>query len=74
MNVTVESPTRVKLTSEAYILSMADKYVPDWRSRAKKHLPSTELLSKAYEIAHRREVEPSPAMVTRYGGKVGALV
>ena len=54
MNVHVESPTRVKLSSEAYILSMADRYVPDWRSRPKLELPCSDKLLKSYETAHAR--------------------
>jgi hypothetical protein len=74
MNVTVESPTRVKLTSQAYITSMADKYVPDWKARPKVELPATEKLTKAYERAQLREHSPSPTLLKRYGGKVGAMV
>ena len=74
MNVQVLSPTRVKLTSEAYILSMADKYVPNWRERAPIALPSTEALEKAYEAAQLREVTPTAEALKRYQGKVGALV
>jgi hypothetical protein len=74
MNVTVESPTRVKITSEAYILTMADRYIPNWKSRPHVPLPCTEALTRAYEAAHRREQQPTPEQVKRYGGKVGALV
>jgi hypothetical protein len=74
MNVTVESPTRVRITSEAYILSMADKYVPNWRSWSRVELPSTERLTKAYESAHRRETSPPKELEKRYQGKVGACI
>jgi hypothetical protein len=74
MNVTVESPTRVKVSSEAYILSMADKYVPDWRTRPTVPMPATEKLTKAYEQAHRRETPPTAELIKGYGGKVGAMV
>ena len=74
INVTVESPTRVKLTSQAYILTIADRYVPDWRSRPRVDLPSDDGLLRAYEVAHRRETTPSAELTKRYGGKVGALV
>ena len=74
MNITVESPTRVHLSSEAYIVRMADKYVPHWRTLAKLDVPSTERLTKAYEAAHAREHTPSAEQIKRYGGKVGALI
>jgi hypothetical protein len=74
MNVTVESPTRIKISSEAYVLSMADRYVPDWRSRAAVVLPSTERLNKAYEVAHRRETAPPKSLEKGFQGKVGALI
>jgi len=74
MNVHVHSPTRVTLSSEAYILSMADRYVPDWRSRPKLTRPCTEKLLKAYDAAHERGRVAPPDQVKRYMGKVGALV
>ena len=74
INVTVESPSRVKLSSEGYIIGMADKYVPDWRSRKPVSLPATDALLKAYDRAHLREQQPSPELVKRYGGKVGAMI
>ena len=74
MNVTVHSETRVSLSSRAYILGMADRYVPSWRERAKLDLPAGENLTKAYEKAHAREAEPSTELIKCYGGKVGALV
>ena len=74
MNIEVVSPTKIKLTSEAYITRMADRYVPDWRARAEVPMPSTDKLLKAYEVAHKHEQSPSPELVKSYGGKVGALV
>jgi hypothetical protein len=74
MNVHVESHTRVRLTSEAYILKMADTYLPDWRSRAKVKLPADDRLSRAYERAHAREHVVTEQAVKSYRGKVGALV
>ena len=74
MNIEFESPTRVKITSEAYIIKMADKYVPDWRSRGRVALPSTEKLQKAYEKAHAREQPLNPQLVKGYMGKVGAMI
>jgi hypothetical protein len=74
MNVTVESPTRVRITSEAYVLSMADKHVPTWRSWSRVELPSTERLTKAYESAHRRETPVPKELEKRYQGKVGACI
>ena len=44
MNIEVVSATKIKLTSEAYITRMADKYVPDWRTRAKVLMPSIKLV------------------------------
>ena len=52
MKVEIESSTRVKLSSESYILQMADKYVPNWRSRTPPIVPATEHLQKAYDAAH----------------------
>ena len=31
INVDVEAPTRIKLSMEAYLTQMADRYVPTWR-------------------------------------------
>jgi hypothetical protein len=74
MNVSVESITRVKFSSEAYILSMADKYVPGWRDRPKVTLPSTDKLTKAYEAAHARETPVDPRLGKSYQSKVGGLI
>ena len=74
MNFEVLSPTRVRVTSENYITRMADRYVPDWRSRAPVALPSTERLTKAYEVAHAREQPVDPALVKRYSGMTGAMI
>ena len=74
MNVVVESETRVKLSSEAYILRMADKYVPAWRARPKLQLPAQDTLSAAYEKALLREHTHTKEQLKEYGGKVGALV
>ena len=74
MNVIIESATRVKITSEAYILTMADRYLPKWREHKKVIMPCNEALMIAYEKAHVREVIPSKEQVKRYGSKVGALV
>ena len=74
MNVIVESKTRVKITSEAYILTMADRYLPTWREHKKVTMPCNEALMVAYEKAHAREVIPPKDQVKRYGSKVGALV
>ena len=74
MNVIVESPTRIKISSEAYILAMADREVPNWRSRPALDMPCTDNLLRAYEKAHLREHVPSKELVRKYGGKVGALV
>ena len=74
MNVHVLSPTRVKLTSEAYVLSMADKYVPKWREHARVSMPATESLLKAYDVAQQRERVPSKSELQSYRGKIGALI
>ena len=74
MNVKVHSPTRVTLTSKSYILQMADRHVPDWRSRATLAMPCTDKLIGAYERAHAREHVASPELLRSYGGKVGALM
>ena len=52
MNVTVESEWRVKFSMEAYVLRMADTYVPEWRSWPKLDRPATEELQRDYETAH----------------------
>jgi len=75
MNVIVHSPTRVSLSSESYILSMADCYVPDWRQRALVHTPMSSKVLTHYDEAHSTREQPrDAASVKRYGGKVGALV
>jgi hypothetical protein len=74
MNVTQHSPTKITVSSEAYIERMADRYVPDWRERANVSMPAGDELMKAYERAHQREVPPSSDLLRSYGGKVGALV
>ena len=74
MNVHQVSPTKMKLTSEAYIVSMADRYVPNWRERGPVPMPSTDKLMPAYERALLREHDIDPKLVKTYGGKVGALV
>jgi hypothetical protein len=74
MTLDVQSPTRIKITSESYVLSMADKYVPDWRSWPTQSMPATGQLTKDYEEALKREVAPTADRIKSYGGKVGALV
>ena len=74
MNVTVESPCRVKFTMEAYVLRMADANVPDWRSWDLLDTPASPALQKAYDVAHQR-LEPVPASrIKSYRSKVGALI
>ena len=74
MNVTVESDVRVTLSSEAYILSMVERYLPEWKSSRKIDVPATDALTKAYETAVLREETPSHELLKSYSGKVGALV
>ena len=74
MNVNMISPSKIHLSSEAYIESMADRYVPDWRSRAPVSMPADEKLMKAYDRAHLREQSPTAELLRSFGGKVGALV
>jgi hypothetical protein len=74
MNVEVQSPTRIKLTMEAYVLQMADTYVPDWRSWGTVKLPCTDKLLSEYEKAHAREEPLDAKVVERFRGKVGALI
>ena len=74
INVDVQSPTRIKLSMEAYILGMADTYVPDWRSWKPVALPCTDRLLKEYEIAHAREQPLDAAVIERVRSKVGALI
>ena len=46
MNVTVHEPWRVSFSMEAYILRMADTYVPDWKSWSVVEIPGSSQLQK----------------------------
>ena len=74
INVTVESPTRIKLSMEAYLLQMADRYVPNWREWPQLNGPCTQKLVTAYEKANLREHAIDPKIIERFRGKVGALM
>jgi hypothetical protein len=76
MNVDIQSPSRIKLSMEAYLTSMADRYVPDWRERPTVDLPCTHDLVSVYERAlEQRSAQSIPAeRLKSYGGKVGALI
>ena len=74
MNVSVLNEWTVKLSMEAYLLKMADTYVPDWRNWSLMDRPATEQLQVDYDEAHgRRDNVLSAELLTRYKGKVGAL-
>ena len=49
MNVTVIDETKVKLSMEAYILTMADEMVPDWKTWPKLDMPGTDKLQRDYD-------------------------
>ena len=78
MNIEVISPTKIKVSSQNYVTRMADRYIPDWRTRATVDLPSTERLMKAYDAAQAERKDeataPDAERIKRYGGKVGALI
>ena len=74
MNVSVESPCRVKFTMEAYVLRMADAHVPDWRSWDVIDTPASPALQKAYDVAHQRLEPVTAARLKSYRSKVGALI
>ena len=74
MNVDVQSPTRIKLSMDAYVLGMADRYVPDWRSWPEVKLPCTDKLLVEYEKAHAREQPLDSKVLERFRAKVGALI
>ena len=64
----------VELSCKAYIESMADKYMPDWRNQRAPKQPCDGALRDAYETALKREVEPDPALRASFSGKVGAMI
>ena len=74
LNVTVLGPSRIKLSMDAYVTALADKYVPNWRSWKIVDLPWTNEYIKAYDEAHARDGAPSKELLQRYRGKVGALI
>ena len=75
INVTIESPTRVKFSMEAYLTGMADRYVPNWRDWQPLAAPCTGQLTAAYDKAHASRDQPAdPKIVERFRGKVGALM
>ena len=74
MNVSVLNEWTVKLSMKAYLLKMADTYVPDWRKWSLMDRPATEQLQVDYDKAHgNRDNVLSAESLTRYKGKVGAL-
>ena len=78
INIKVLSETKVQLSSESYILSMADRAMPDWRTRPKVNLPCSTNFMKHYDEAMQLRGDPTHVRTkeqcTSYGGKVGALV
>ena len=53
---------------------MAEQYLPDWRNLKAPKQPADKSLRDAYDIALRREKEPSRDLRERYAGKVGAMI
>ena len=78
MNVSVINEWTVKISMEAYLLRMADTYVPDWRSWPKLASPAADTLQDDYDEAHEAKTSgatvASDELITRYRGKVGALI
>ena len=74
MNVQVHSPWRVSFSMEAYILRMADTYVPDWKTWGVVDTPGTPQLQKDYDEAHERKSDVDAALVKTFRGKTGALI
>jgi hypothetical protein len=74
MNVTVLSDHSVKFSMEAYVLRMADTYVPDWRSWPVLERPATEELQRDYEEAHGERGAASAEMLKQFRAKTGAMI
>ena len=64
----------LKISAKHYVTEMADKYLPEWRSSAPRTVPADKRLREAYEKALLREHEVDKALVTSFGGKVGAMI
>ena len=66
-----DAVTSITLSSKAYIEQMADKYLPDWRSRPTVSMPATDELRRDYERANSdradrpvdRELVASPSVI-----------
>ena len=77
MNTTVTPASDgdyLDVSCQAYVEGMADKYLPDWQFKAAPKQPPAQRMRDAYERALLREVEPSPALVSSFGSKVGAMI
>ena len=75
ININVESSTKVNMSSQSYIESTADKYIPGWKTQKAPKLPCDSTLIKAYDVAHDQDKSKVPAhLVKEYRSLVGALV
>ena len=77
MNTTVTPASDgdyLDVSCQAYVEGMADKYLPDWRSRTRREVPADKKLRDAYETALLREQKPDAALLAAYSGKVGAMI
>ena len=74
MNVQVHSPWRVSFSMQAYILRMADTYVPDWKTWGAVDTPGSPQLQKDYDDAHDGKGDVDLALIKTYRGKTGALI
>ena len=74
LNVDVK-PGEIKISSSAYIEGLAAKNLPHpVESYRASDTPYAADFVKLYEAAQLREHTPSPALLKRYGTKVGALI
>ena len=76
VHVDIENST-IAFTSQAYIESMADKYLPNWREQKAPSVPSDSGVRKLYEEAQNARLdgrEIDKAVLESFGGKVGAIM
>ena len=75
-NVDASGPlSRLNLTMRAYVLQLADKYLPQPLEKYPKlKVPGTSQLFHDYEQALKREHKFDPSLLQSYGSKVGATI
>jgi hypothetical protein len=73
-NCKVNQNVSTTFTNQAYILKMADTYLPGWRERPIQTVPSTKKLREHYEAAREREYDGSRELMKGFGGLVGSLI